>query len=118
MNIERFLGEVRNEEERLVEEVREFLRMPSISATGEGIEETAGFLRDFITDRLGGEAELRRYGGHPVVYGRVGSGEKGIYYGMYDVQPVEPLDEWVARAGEIHKDLWRGAGRDPLHNRG
>ncbi len=96
MNTGRFLEEVRSEEARLIEEVREFLRMPSISATGEGIEETARFLRDFIIDRLGGEADLRRYGGHPVVYGRIGSGEKGIYYGMYDVQPVEPLDEWIA----------------------
>ena len=83
--------------DKLIDEVREFLRMPSISGTGEGIEETASFLRDFIIDRVKGDAELRRYGGHPIVYGYLDSerGESMIYYNMYDVQPVEPLDEWI-----------------------
>jgi len=32
----------------LVEEVRKLLRMPSISGTGEGIRETAEYLRDWV----------------------------------------------------------------------
>lgn len=83
---------------RYLEEVRSFLRMPSVSATGEGIRETAEFLRDWLRGRLGAEATLLSYGGHPIVYGRLrGSGGKTlILYNMYDVQPVEPLDKWVA----------------------
>ena len=97
MNLDNFYQEIDRLESKLIEEVREFLRQPSISATGEGIEDTARFLRDFIVDRLGGEAELLRFGGHPVVYGSAGEdGYSGIYYGMYDVQPVEPLDKWIA----------------------
>ncbi|MGB9784842.1 MAG: M20/M25/M40 family metallo-hydrolase [Fervidicoccaceae archaeon] len=80
----------------LVEEARKLIRMPSISATGEGIEETAEYLRDWIRERLGGEATLLRYGGHPIVYGRVRgrSEKKAIVYNMYDVQPPDPLDLW------------------------
>ncbi len=82
--------------ERLVEEVRRLVRMPSVSGTGEGIEETAEFLRDWIRERLGGDAVLLSYGGHPIVYGRVGpkDGRRVVVYNMYDVQPPDPLDEW------------------------
>lgn len=80
----------------LVEEVRRFLRMPSVSATGEGIEETAGFLRDWISERLGARVSVLRYGGHPIVYAKVdvGSPRTVVLYNMYDVQPPDPLNAW------------------------
>jgi len=94
--MESFKDHILGIKDRLLEEAREFIRMPSISATGEGIEETAGYLRDFIIDRLDGYAELRRYGGHPIVYGYAGEDDnKAVYYGMYDVQPVDPIDKWI-----------------------
>ena len=84
--------------ERYLEDVRGFIRMPSISPTGEGIEETACFLRDFLIERLGCEATLLRYGGNPIVYGRIDSGSDRtlVLYNMYDVLTVEPLDDWIA----------------------
>ena len=80
----------------LISEVRKLLRMPSISGTGEGIEETATYLRDWLREHLGVQATLLRYGGHPIVYGKldVSAERTVIIYNMYDVQPVEPLDEW------------------------
>jgi acetylornithine deacetylase/succinyl-diaminopimelate desuccinylase-like protein len=82
----------------LVEEVRRFLRMPSISGSGEGILETASYLRDWLSERLGVSASLLSYGGHPIVYGRLdfGADRTVIMYNMYDVQPVEPLELWEA----------------------
>lgn len=87
---------VSSNESRLVEEVRRLLRMPSISGSGEGIEDVAGYLRDWIREELGAQATLLRYGGHPIVYGRlnVGAERTVILYNMYDVQPVEPLELW------------------------
>ena len=69
---------------------REFLRQKSISATGEGIKETAQMVKGFI-EEIGGTV---RYGGDenfPIVYGKVdtGSPKTLIIYGMYDVQPVD-----------------------------
>jgi acetylornithine deacetylase/succinyl-diaminopimelate desuccinylase-like protein len=78
-------------------EVRDFLRMPSISPTGEGIEATAAFLRDFLEDRFEVDSKLLRYGGHPIVYGWMDNhaDKTLILYSMYDVLPVEPLHEWM-----------------------
>ncbi len=94
----KILKYVLRERDRLVEEVRRLLRMPSISATGEGVEEVASYLAEWVKERLGGTATLLRYGGHPIMYGRVGgsTGRKIVFYNMYDVQPPEPLDEWEA----------------------
>src|SRR5205085_7133992 len=44
-------------------------------------------------------ASLRPTGGHPVVVAKSANGERGaaphvLFYGHYDVQPVDPLDLW------------------------
>jgi acetylornithine deacetylase/succinyl-diaminopimelate desuccinylase-like protein len=50
---------------------------------------------------LGFDASLRPTGGHPVVVGKSANGASGgggkprvLFYGHYDVQPVDPLDLW------------------------
>ncbi len=108
-------GYVNKNREYLIEEVRKLLRMPSISGSGEGIEETASYLRDWLKERLGVDATLLRYGGHPIVYGKldVGASKTVIVYNMYDVQPVEPLDQWEVSPFEARivgdKIIARGA---------
>jgi acetylornithine deacetylase/succinyl-diaminopimelate desuccinylase-like protein len=74
-----------------LERIREYLRMPSVSATGEGIREVAHATAGWIQD-VGGRAEVVETGGHPLVLGEF-SGPHGaprlLRYGMYDVQPAE-----------------------------
>jgi acetylornithine deacetylase/succinyl-diaminopimelate desuccinylase-like protein len=47
---------------------------------------------------LGFDAGLRPTAGHPVVIGKSGNGAtprpRVLFYGHYDVQPVDPLDLW------------------------
>jgi len=45
---------------------------------------------------LGFSTEVRPTGGHPVVIGKSGNGAgpRVLFYGHYDVQPVDPLDLW------------------------
>jgi acetylornithine deacetylase/succinyl-diaminopimelate desuccinylase-like protein len=79
-----------------LERCRAFLRQKSISASGEGIRETAAIVKGFV-EELGGAV---RYGGtedFPIVYGRVDAGRPRtlIIYGMYDVQPVEEA-KWTS----------------------
>ena len=48
---------------------------------------------------LGFEAASRETGGKPMVVGHdrsAGSGPHVLFYGHYDVQPVDPLSEWTA----------------------
>jgi len=72
----------------------DFLRLKTISATSEGIRETAEFLKD-IMKSFGISARIIETGGHPVVFGEVGRGERSlIVYNHYDVQPVDPINEW------------------------
>ena len=57
-------------------------------------EHVAGDLRS-----LGFETSVRPTAGHPVVIGKSGNGQAGkaprvLFYGHYDVQPVDPLDLW------------------------
>ncbi len=79
-----------------LERCRSFLRQKSISATGEGIRETAEMVKSFI-EELGGTVSLWGNSSSPIVYGRLnGSSEKTlIVYGMYDVQPAEETN-WIS----------------------
>jgi acetylornithine deacetylase/succinyl-diaminopimelate desuccinylase-like protein len=62
-----------------------------VSATGEGIRETAAGTVAWVQD-AGGRAELVETGGHPLVLGEL-PGPAGaprlLRYGMYDVQPAD-----------------------------
>ena len=80
-----------------LEELSEFLRMPSISASEDdtsGFRECAEWVRDKL-EEAGAEARLMETDGHPVVYAELGTGDRTLLsYGHYDVQPPEPLDLW------------------------
>lgn len=67
-----------------------FLQQKSVSATGEGIRETARMIQEKIQN-LGGEVTLCGDPAFPIVYGRLDArAEKTlIIYGMYDVQPAD-----------------------------
>ncbi len=105
--------------DRLVEELKTFLRKPGISTTGVGMEETAQFLFDELT-HLGFQSRvLRLENASPVVYGEAGDPSASVtlcIYGHYDVQAPDPLSEWnsdpfqpVVRDGLIYA---RGATDD------
>ncbi len=79
----------------LLDELKDFLRMPSISAREDG-----GFREcaDWVARKLeeaGADARIMETDGHPVVYAEAGEGERTLLsYGHYDVQPPEPLELW------------------------
>jgi acetylornithine deacetylase/succinyl-diaminopimelate desuccinylase-like protein len=74
-----------------LERIRDYLRLPSVSATGEGIRAAAEATGAWIED-AGGAVELVETPGHPVVLGEL-PGPAGaprlLRYGMDDVQPAE-----------------------------
>jgi len=88
---------VRGARDGLLEELKEFLRMPSISARDEdpeGFRECAEWVAEKLRE-AGADARLMETEGHPVVYAEAGDGDKTLLsYGHYDVQPPEPLDLW------------------------
>lgn len=76
----------------------EYLRQPSISAHGVGIRETANDLVQLF-GRIGLECELHETAGWPILVGRRSDhpgAPTALFYGHYDVQPPDPLEEWVS----------------------
>ena len=87
-------------QQRYVDELSEFLRIPSVSARSEHRQDTA-YCADWLAERLrevGMTVEVIATKGHPIVLGEhLQAGNDAptvLVYGHYDVQPVEPLDEW------------------------
>ncbi len=78
-----------------LEQLKEFVAQPSVSAQDLGIREMADLLEARLRER---GFEVQRYptGGHPVLYARmdVGAPRTVLIYNHYDVQPPEPLDLW------------------------
>jgi len=89
-------------EARFLEELKELLRIPSISTLPEhrgDIDKAAGFVAAELR-RIGIEhVELIQTDGHPLVYGdwlHAAGKPTVLIYAHYDVQPAEPLDEWLS----------------------
>lgn len=80
-----------------LERLMALLRIPSIStdpAYKDDCHKAAEWLVNDLKS-LGAEAELCPTPGHPMVVGKIGSGAPHLlFYGHYDVQPVDPLDLW------------------------
>jgi acetylornithine deacetylase/succinyl-diaminopimelate desuccinylase-like protein len=86
--------------ERHLDELEEFLRIPSVSAKTEhraDMARAAEWLVERMLEAGLQTAEVLPTGGHPVVLGEWRGAEGAptlLVYGHYDVQPPEPLDEW------------------------
>ena len=84
-----------------VEQLSDWLRIPSISTSTEHAEDTrraAEWLADDLR-RIGvGHVEVMETGGHPIVYAEHRSADADaptvLVYGHYDVQPPDPLELW------------------------
>jgi len=83
-----------------VDELLQFLRIPSVSTYSQhipDIQKAAEWVLGHL-ERLGLKAGIYKTERHPIVYGEYWSGENRptvLIYGHYDVQPPEPLDEWL-----------------------
>jgi len=76
----------------------DYLRQPSISAHGVGMDKVADYLVNWLV-RLGFDARLMPTPGWPLVLGHR-SDQPGaptvLLYGHYDVQPPDPLEDWIS----------------------
>lgn len=105
-----------------MDDLFEFLRIPSISAAPEhagDVRRAAQFVKDWL-ERAGlKRASVIEGQGHPLVYAEwleAPAKPTLLLYGHYDVQPPEPLEEWtsppfepVVRNGNLYA---RGAADD------
>ena len=87
---------------RLLEELKEFLRIPSISTLPEhrpDIDRAAGFVAAALRAAGMENVELIQTAGHPLVYAdwlHAPGKPTVLCYGHYDVQPADPLELWTS----------------------
>jgi acetylornithine deacetylase/succinyl-diaminopimelate desuccinylase-like protein len=113
---------VAREQSRLLDELSEFLAIPSVSALPShagDCRRAAEWLRDQLTGLGCRTVQIVEGDGHPVVWAEgpeVPGRPTLLIYGHYDVQPPDPLDEWTSppfeptiREGRLYA---RGAADD------
>ena len=120
--MQKVLQHIEASRDRHLEELKEFLRIPSVS-TDPGCKQDVARCAEWVAGQMRGiglgRVEIFPTSGHPIVYGEW-LGAKGkptiLVYGHYDVQPVDPLNLWQSgpfeptiRDGEIYA---RGAADD------
>jgi acetylornithine deacetylase/succinyl-diaminopimelate desuccinylase-like protein len=88
-------GLVRERADKYVGWLTEACSLPSMESDQDGLEAMAAWVEDKLT-ALGATVERLTYEGAPdALLGLLGSGGKSLlFYDHYDVQPVDPLDEW------------------------
>jgi acetylornithine deacetylase/succinyl-diaminopimelate desuccinylase-like protein len=97
--IETFVAQNRN---RLLAELKEFLRIPSISTLPQhraDVEQAASFVAKGLATAGLENVEVIPTGGHPLVYAdwlHAPGKPVVLCYGHYDVQPADPLELWTS----------------------
>jgi len=91
---------IESNRQKSVDELIEFLRIPSISTlpeSGDDMVRCAEWLAARLRTAGLTRVEVLPTGGHPIVWGEwMGAPGKPtiLLYGHYDVQPVDPIEEW------------------------
>ena len=113
---------VEENKQRFLDELFELIRIPSISSDDNHKQDmytTAEKVKEALLAAGADSAEVVPTEGHPVVYAEkmIDAGLPTVMiYGHYDVQPVEPLEQWTSQPFEPEirdgKIFARGADDD------
>src|SRR3981081_1882897 len=92
----------RNNQQRFLSELKDLLRIPSVSTLEEhksDVKRAADFVANELR-RIGMEnVEIIPTKGHPLIYAdwlHASGKPTALCYAHYDVQPADPLDEWIS----------------------
>ena len=86
--------------ERFLDELMQWLRIPSVSSdpnSKEAMAQAAEYLKNRFIEQGVDKVEIYPTEGHPIVYAeKITDPSKPtvLVYGLYDVQPPDPLDLW------------------------
>jgi acetylornithine deacetylase/succinyl-diaminopimelate desuccinylase-like protein len=105
---------IKDNRDNYLEELKEYIRIPSISTLKSNIpdiKKCSRFVADSLKKAGMKKVKIIQTSGHPLVYGEwMGAPGKPtvLIYGHYDVQPVDPIELWksppfdpVVKSGKI-----------------
>lgn len=100
MEHKQILDYIEKNKERWIEELKELLRIPSVSADPQykdDVKKVAEKVKEWLIKAGVDYAEVCPTNGHPVVFAEKKSNPNAptiIVYGHYDVQPPDPIELW------------------------
>ncbi|HZW55137.1 MAG TPA: M20/M25/M40 family metallo-hydrolase [Nitrososphaerales archaeon] len=110
--------------DRSIEALKQLVRQPSVSATGQGIKECASLVAKML-ENLGASPKIldvEKGGASPLVVGEIRSKMNPqktlLFYNHYDVQPPEPLEQWESPPFEPRVSGGRVYGRGCADDKG
>jgi acetylornithine deacetylase/succinyl-diaminopimelate desuccinylase-like protein len=115
MQLEKVYNHIDANWRNFVRNLVQLVRQPSVSARGEGIEECAKMVEEMMKSIGFSTMVIREAEGNPIVYGEIKSRSSQktlLFYDHYDVQPPEPIEEWICDpyGGEIRDGKIYGRG--------
>lgn len=98
-DLDAILAQLDSDRDAAIERLFALLRMESVSTDPAYKDECRKAAEWLVEDlkSIGFEASIRDTPGHPMVVAHSGGdGPRLLFYGHYDVQPVDPLNLWSA----------------------
>lgn len=100
--MEKIISYINDNKDKYIEELKEFLKIPSISTNSENkndVRKCAEYVKNELNSIGLENVRIYETPGHPIVYGewiKAGADKPTVLiYGHYDVQPVDPLNLWT-----------------------
>ncbi len=121
MQLDRVYEYIDSNSQGFIDDLARLVRQPSVSARREGMQECAEIVEEMMREIGLSTRIIPEEEGNPVVYGEIRSKSSKktlLFYDHYDVQPPEPLEEWICDpfSGEIRDG--RIYGRGAADNKG
>lgn len=97
MIVEHILKHADDNQDRYVQDLKELLRIRSVSLNRSGVDECVRFLVDHLRS-IGMQVSVYDTPGNPIILAELrcpaSAAKTLLFYGHYDVQPPDPLDAW------------------------
>src|SRR5262245_35493131 len=97
-DLDRVLAACDSQQQRNLDDLFRLVRQPSISAQNVGVAECAALEMELLA-AAGFSAKLFPTAGHPMILAERSNAPGKptvLIYGHYDVQPPDPLDQWLS----------------------
>jgi acetylornithine deacetylase/succinyl-diaminopimelate desuccinylase-like protein len=98
MSLEKIFNYIDANYEKFIKDLVRLVKQPSVSAKKEGLKECAEIVERMMKEVGLSTKIIPEKDGNPVVFGEI-KGKKAkktlLFYDHYDVQPPEPLEEWI-----------------------
>lgn len=95
------LDYIETHRDSLLARLNDFLTIPSVSTDSsykEDVQKAAQFVEDYLGEIGFEQTEQLPTNNHPIVYAEYNQAGPDaptvLFYGHYDVQPVDPIEEW------------------------